>query len=310
MAIRRGSENDCETWPMVIQFVNKTLKKIIMEQKSNGENNLSWREAIIEALKLSNKPMSAVEIVAAIKEHQFRTVTGNTPEATVGAQIYTSIKRDGDGSPFIQTHPNEFALRQINKTTEQPVSETSSISADDEEDPKKVPGVIRAFGMYWRRDFVEWKSSPRILGRPSEKSGVAVDFCNQRGVYFLHDGSQLVYVGRAVERPLGTRLFEHTIDRLNGRWDRFSWFGLLNLSEDGKTIGQGLKGISANGVDIIVTMEALLIEGLEPKQNRKRGDVALKDCEYIQSEDPNIQEKKMREAIVSKLLVGNDKLIK
>ena len=136
MAIRRGSENDCETWPMVIQFVNKTLKKIIMEQKSNGENNLSWREAIIEALKLSNKPMSAVEIVAAIKEHQFRTVTGNTPEATVGAQIYTSIKRDGDGSPFIQTHPNEFALRQINKTTEQPVSETSSISADDEEDPK------------------------------------------------------------------------------------------------------------------------------------------------------------------------------
>jgi hypothetical protein len=282
-----------------------------MEQKTTSATNLSWREAIIAILKLTNKPMSATDIVDAIKEHGLRTVTGNTPEATVGAQIYTSIKRDGDGSPFVQTHPNEFALRQPGQAvSDVPPSEGSTVSSDDEEDPKKTPGVIRAFGMYWRRDFVEWKSSPRILGRPSEKSGVAVDFCNQRGVYFLHDGSQLVYVGRAVERPLGTRLFEHTIDRLNGRWDRFSWFGLLNLSEDGKVNGQGLKAISANGIDIVVTMEALLIEGLEPKQNRKRGDVAMRDAEYIQSEDPNIQEKKMRDVILSKLLAGNDKLIK
>jgi HB1, ASXL, restriction endonuclease HTH domain len=282
-----------------------------MEQKSNGPTNLSWREAIIAVLKLTSKPMSATDIVDAIKEHGMRTVTGNTPEATVGAQIYTSIKRDGDSSPFIQTHPNEFALKQSGQAvSDVPPSEGGTVSTGDEEEPKKTPGVIRAFGMFWRRDFVEWKSSPRILGRPSEKSGVAVDFCNQRGVYFLHDGSQLVYVGRAVERPLGTRLFEHTIDRLNGRWDRFSWFGLLNLSDDGKVNGQGLKAISANGIDIVVTMEALLIEGLEPKQNRKRGDVAMRDAEYIQSEDPNIQEKKMREVILSKLLAGNDKLIK
>jgi len=67
-----------------------------MEQKPSGENNLSWREAIIEVLKKSSKPMSSVEIVAAIKERKLRNVTGNTPEATVGAQIYTSMKRDGE----------------------------------------------------------------------------------------------------------------------------------------------------------------------------------------------------------------------
>jgi len=66
-----------------------------MEQKSSGEINLSWREAIIEVLKKSSKPMSSVEIVAAIKDSKLRNVTGNTPEATVGAQIYTSMKRDG-----------------------------------------------------------------------------------------------------------------------------------------------------------------------------------------------------------------------
>ena len=86
-----------------------------MEQKSSGENNLSWREAIIEVLKKSSKPMSSVEIVAAIKERKLRNVTGNTPEATVGAQIYTSMKRDGEGSSFVQPAPNQFAYKQPNK---------------------------------------------------------------------------------------------------------------------------------------------------------------------------------------------------
>jgi HB1, ASXL, restriction endonuclease HTH domain len=264
------------------------------------ENNLSWREAIIEVLKTSNTPMSAADIVAAIKERGLRTVTGNTPQATVAAQIYSSIKRDGVSSPFIQTAPNEFEFKQPNKSdVDLPKQTGAVISEGDGEEPQKTSGIIRAFGMYWRRDFVEWKSAPNILGRLSETANAAkaadlqaVDFCNQRGVYFLHDGSEVVYVGRAMERPLGMRLHEHTFDRLNGRWDRFSWFGLLMPSEDGKIAGQGLSEITANGNDIIVTMEALLIEGLEPKQNRKRGDTSLKDIEFIHVEDPNIQRKR------------------
>lgn len=38
---------------------------------------------------------------------------------------------------------------------------------------------------------------------------------------------------------------------------------------------------------LIATMEALLIEGLEPPQNRKRGD--FRAVEYLQVEDPAIQ---------------------
>ncbi len=82
-----------------------------MEQKSNGENNLSWREAISEVLKTANKPMNAADIVATIKARGLRQITGNTPEATVGAQIYTSMKRDGESSPFSQPAPNLFEFK-------------------------------------------------------------------------------------------------------------------------------------------------------------------------------------------------------
>lgn len=268
-----------------------------MEQKPNIENNLSWREAIIGALKSSTKPMSSVEIVNAIKELRLRKITGNTPEATVGAQIYTSMKRDGESSPFVQPAPNQFAFKQPTISVGQSQALNGGIiPKDDEEEPKKSVGIIRAFGMYWGRDSIEWKSSPRILGSLSDKAAEAVDFCNQRGVYFLHDGGEVIYVGRALERPLGTRLFEHTFDRLKGRWNRFSWFGVMSLIEEGKIADQGLKTLSANGSDIIITMEALLIEGLEPKQNRKRGDTSFSNIEYIQIEDPIIQQKKVKEA--------------
>jgi len=39
---------------------------------------------------------------------------------------------------------------------------------------------------------------------------------------------------------------------------------------------------------LIPALEAILIEALEPRQNRKRGD-DLSAVEYIQKEDPEIQ---------------------
>ena len=43
----------------------------------------------------------------------------------------------------------------------------------------------------------------------------------------------VVYVGRPINHPLGKRLYEHRLDRLSSRWKRFSWFGLLDVTEDG-----------------------------------------------------------------------------
>ena len=42
---------------------------------------------------------------------------------------------------------------------------------------------------------------------------------------------------------------------------------------------------------IIPTLEGILIEALEPRQNRKRGD-DLAAVEYLQKEDPLVERKK------------------
>ena len=46
-----------------------------------------------------------------------------------------------------------------------------------------------------------------------------------------------------------------------------------------------------------MTMEAILIEGLEPPQNRRRGD-KLENNEFIQAEDSGLKEKKNREHLM------------
>ena len=48
--------------------------------------------------------------------------------------------------------------------------------------------------------------------------------------------------------------------------------------------------------NLIVTMEAILIEGLEPPQNRKRGD-DFSAVEFTQVEDPEIQKNRAYELI-------------
>lgn len=96
----------------------------------------------------------------------------------------------------------------------------------------------------------------------------------------------MVYIGRTTEQPLGIRLRQHITDRVNGRWDRFFWFGVYTVADD-----VSLSTAAAVAYDpsmLIVTMEALRIEGLEPPQNRKRGD-DFRAVEFLQVEDPGIQ---------------------
>ena len=49
---------------------------------------------------------------------------------------------------------------------------------------------------------------------------------------------------------------------------------------------------------VAATLEALLIEGLEPTQNRQRGD-GFTAVEYIQSDDPEIEKRRMKQLLDS-----------
>ena len=111
-------------------------------------------------------------------------------------------------------------------------------------------------------------------------------------------------LAEASDRPLGKRLYEHTLDRLSSRWDRFSWFGVLPVSADGKL---GVLQGTFPSSKLLPALEAILVEALEPRQNRKRGD-DLAAVEYIQKEDPEIKKKIVKqtmEAALNKLLKSN-----
>ena len=161
-------------------------------------------------------------------------------------------------------------------------------------------GLINAFGMFWRRTEVDWRTrTPRLLG-VQQSGSQQVDFATQAGVYLLYDGNRVVYVGRVVEPRLATRLWEHTRDRLTGRWDRFSWFGVRSVTTSGV-----LSPIPSAGIEVrtlIATMEALLIEGLEPPQNRRQGD-GFSAVEFLQVPDPALEEQRRRELLVD--LIGD-----
>jgi hypothetical protein len=243
-------------------------------------DELGWREAALKVLQARSEPMHYTAIAEAIAEQKLRPEIGANPANAVNVAITLSLNNDAE-TPFVRVARGVYALR--NPPTE--AVPPRAPEADEEEADET--GLINAFGMYWARSFVLWTPAPRILGQQSPDSS-PVDFFGQRGVYLLHDGRSVVYVGRTTDQTLGIRLRQHVNDRLNGRWDRFSWFGTYRVDESGSLVEPASS--SYNQLTLIATMEALLIEGLEPPQNRKRGD-DFRAIEYLQLEDPDIKKR-------------------
>lgn len=257
---------------------------------------LSWFDAIVKVLEQSPaEAMHYTQIAEAILSQGLKAQVGATPARTVSSAISVSIKGD-PATPFRRVSAGMYSLGKPGSQTPPPPPKPTS----DEDEQKGETGLINAFGMYWARSFVRWTSTPRLLGRQA-KGSKEVDFCGQQGVYLLHDRRDVVYVGRTTDQALGVRLRQHIDDRLSGRWERFSWFGIYPVTEIGKLDAKS--PVTYDLSSLITTMEALLIEGLEPPQNRKRGD-GFKAVEFIQLEDPQIQNEKMLtlvDALKSKL---------
>jgi len=249
------------------------------EENFQERGEMTWREAIVKVLSESKEPLHYREITDRIIAEGLRKNYGATPAATVGAQITSSIKNDKDQSPFVRVGKGVFTLRKKME---------KNIAIDEEEDEVECSErIITSFGMYWRRDAIEWKRKPKLLG-VQQLGAEPVDFSEQIGIYLLYDDREVIYVGRSTERPLGRRLYEHTLDRLSTRWNRFSWFGLLPVDEKGKF---GALSDTVKAEKIIPALEAILIEALEPRQNRRRGD-DLEEVEYLQVRDPEVEKRR------------------
>jgi hypothetical protein len=248
---------------------------------------LTWRKAIDKVLSTSPTALHYNEIAERIIAEGLRSNLGATPAATVNAQISSSIKHDGVTSPYVRVAKGTFTLRGVSGEAFTIPKLTSEVS--ESEDVEEQYDIVTSFGMFWRKDAVEWTATPKLLGM-QQIGATPVDFNKQLGIYLLYDGREVIYVGRTTDRPLGKRLYEHTFDRMSARWDRFSWFGLLPVSDTGHL---GELSESYTAAKLIPALEAILIEALEPRQNRKRGD-DLAAVEYLQRVDPEIEKKKVR----------------
>lgn len=256
----------------------------------------SWKEAIKKVLAESSTPLHYTEISEQILSRGYYETDGATPAATVNAQLASSIKHDGEKSPFIRVGKGIFALKnspaaEVAPATPQKQKKSEALAESDVESSESI---IHSFGMYWQRDLVVWRNDPKMYGKQQALSK-PVDFGKQKGIYILYDHHTVVYVGRSIDRPLGKRLFEHTVDRLGSRWNRFSWFGLLDVTQEGSLRETALNTSLAA---LVATLEALLIEALEPPQNRKRGD-DFSAIEYIQDIDPELKEREIQNTLRS-----------
>jgi hypothetical protein len=257
-------------------------------------NELTWKKAIDKVLATSSQPLHYKEITEKIISDGLRKSLGATPAATVNAQISASIKKQGDESPYIRVAKGTFKLAK--KPTPGGGAKKLELTKPEPEEEEEQYAIVSSFGMFWRREAIAWIGSPKILGM-QQIGATPVDFTKQLGIYLLYDGREVIYVGRTTDRPLGRRLYEHTIDRMSARWDRFSWFGLLPVSDTGSL---GKLPTTFDATKMIPALEAILIEALEPRQNRKRGD-DLAAVEYLQKEDPSIKKKMVKDVLETAL---------
>ncbi len=271
--------------------------------------NLTWSDAIRQVLSTATEPLHYTDIAQAIVDGELRTRVGATPANTVAAQlgfIKDEVTKVDRGTYVLTSRLDEFqiaepevdavSLHRQNQTTSSQLSTPLISQSTNNSDDDMPDGIINAFGMFWRRDEVDWEpSSPKRYGTQMSGSN-KVDFADQVGIYILYQGDRTVYVGRAVEKSLMTRLRAHTRDRLTARWDRFSWFGLRPVDEYGKLRPYNPALVTTE--TIVTTMEAVLIEGLEPPQNRRRGD-KIENNEFIQAKDPVVEERNQKAAIMA-----------
>ena len=264
--------------------------------------DMKWRDAIKRVLREAEEPVHYTDIAQSIIDNKYRLKVGATPAATVAAQLgahplVNEVERVERGVYRLRPTAPPVEPGGQAAVSAPPVS---AVAAEDAPDIESM-GLINAFGMYWRRNLVDWaRARPRILG--SQQSGSeTVDFAEQAGIYLLHDGARTIYVGRVTRQRMGVRLWEHTRDRLSGRWNTFSWFGVRPVGEDGRLRESPSSDI---GLDtLIATMEALLIEGLEPPQNRRQGD-RFNALEFIQVADPSLERQRLLNDVVSALAQG------
>ena len=250
--------------------------------------DITWIDAIRKVLAKAEGPLHYIDIAERIVDGGLRE---DKAPGTVAGSLSMSLKEDK--SPFMKVARGIYALRP------KPLdSVPGRITEAYKNALEQVTGAAIHYGMFWERSAVVWRANPSLMGQfqpqkpahRTKKQPIQVDFGRQVGLYLLHDGREVVYVGRAQKESLGPRLYDHTWDTKQSRWDRFSWFGVRPVRPDG-TLGDRPSRLGHTGDAIkglIAMMEGLFIEAFEPRLNRKEQRDGVPVAEYQQIPDDPI----------------------
>lgn len=97
-----------------------------------------FKNAAIQILKDSNKPLHYTEITEKALELGILETEGATPEASMNAQISTEIKNKGDESTFIRTEAGTYAL---NPKIDTKSLEKEAIHEEVEEEEEEIQKI-------------------------------------------------------------------------------------------------------------------------------------------------------------------------
>lgn len=257
---------------------------------------MKWIDAIIKVLQDADEPLHYTDITDRIIENEYRKSgeLGATPQSSVSAYLTQNKKM------FEKVASGIYKITDLAKKKDVSSLDTSVEDKSEDEKVAKViikenkAKIIKSFGMYWDREKVNWRN-PELLG--VQKTGATpVNFNKIRGIYLLHDGREVIYVGQALGSPKGivNRLKDHTADDKAGRWDRFSWFGFDGVQSDG-ILDMSPQKIDLDIIDVANAFEGILIEGIEPRKNKRDGNCF--GDEYLQYANEELELKKAQDLI-------------
>lgn len=149
--------------------------------------------------------------------------------------------------------------------------------------------LISTFGTLWNPDVVDWgpadkKSRPKLWGSMVyNKKKITIDVCDGIGIYVLYKDYEIVYVGRAAGATLSGRLKNHLTNRMEGRWDSFSFYLVNKVSKTSAKLSPAPSVRQVKPKETTESIEALLIEIANPPLNRRmenlKGAVELEQVE-------------------------------
>lgn len=145
--------------------------------------NLTWEQAAFRILQEAREPLHYRDIGDRIVAQNLTRSVGANPANQANVALH-KLFREGH---IRKIGRGLFALPEIADQVAE---------AEAEADEAIVSGrlTVGAYGLYWNRSLVDWEvtSNGRLLGTTG---GSTVDFADQDGIYLLHTGNEIVYVG-------------------------------------------------------------------------------------------------------------------